>query len=63
MTKIIVFSKVKKTYYKRVAVIFRSPSPDTSEVDSNTDQVERRRSVRVKRDKVMIRIIILRKIL
>jgi hypothetical protein len=27
-------------------------SPDTSEVDSNTDQVERRRSVRAKRDKV-----------
>lgn len=26
-------------------------SPDTSEVDSNTDQVERRRSVRAKRDK------------
>jgi hypothetical protein len=28
-------------------------SPDTSEVDSNTDQVERRRSVRAKRDKVL----------
>jgi hypothetical protein len=29
-------------------------SPDTSEVDSNTDQVERRRSVRAKRDKVPV---------